>query len=218
MIFLIARQNLALFQHHDGVTGTAKDHVVIDYGTRMVDSVTKLQAIMSQASHYLLTSSKAFYKPKLDVEWFDLDDFREHHDSLPKQSVLNIDDPDAPSKVVIFNSHARKRTELVTIKISLPNVRVYKVHSIEGDDEEEPLACQLSPVFDQDQGQIVNNEFYLSFLAQQKGLSLETYYVQALRPEEGDNTDMDVAHIRIHNSGNFSYFLKNTLKYLSTIL
>ena len=79
----------------------------------------------------------------------------------------------------------------------------FKVHSIEGDDEEEPLQCQLSPVFDEDQGQIVNNEFYLSFLAQQKGLSLETYYIQALRPEEGDNTDMDVAHIRIHNSGNF---------------
>ena len=110
------------------MTGTAKDHVVVDYGSRMVDSVTKLQAIMSQASHYLLTSSKAFYKPKLDVEWFDLDDFREKHDSLPKQSVLNIDSPDTPSKVVIFNSHARKRTELVTIKISLPNVRVYKVN------------------------------------------------------------------------------------------
>ena len=104
-----ARQNLALFQHHDGVTGTAKDHVMVDYGTKMVESITRLQAIMSQSVHYLLTPSKAFYKPQLQENWFDLDDFREKHDSQPQQQTIQIGHPDQPSKIVIFNSHGRHR-------------------------------------------------------------------------------------------------------------
>ena len=98
-----------------GVTGTAKDHVVVDYADRMVDSIHRLQNIMSQSAHYLLTSSKAFYKPKLENHWFDIDDFRKSWNSLPKQSVIQIESADEPSKVVLFNSHARRRTEVVSI-------------------------------------------------------------------------------------------------------
>jgi hypothetical protein len=38
----------------------------------MLESIGKLQVVMSHASHYLLTASKAFYKPALNTQWFDL--------------------------------------------------------------------------------------------------------------------------------------------------
>jgi alpha-mannosidase II len=49
-----AMGNLVLFQHHDGVTGTAKDHVVWDYGTRMHNCLQGLQIFMSKAIEVLL--------------------------------------------------------------------------------------------------------------------------------------------------------------------
>ena len=53
---------------------------------------------MSHSTHYLLTSSKSYYKPSLQKSSFDLDDFRETYDSLPKQSNINIESPDEPSR------------------------------------------------------------------------------------------------------------------------
>ena len=56
-----ARKALSLFQHHDGITATAKDHVVLDYGDKMVNSINMLQKVISQATNFLLTKSKANY-------------------------------------------------------------------------------------------------------------------------------------------------------------
>jgi hypothetical protein len=39
-----SRRALSLFQHHDGVTGTAKDHVVRDYASRIHNAIRQVQA------------------------------------------------------------------------------------------------------------------------------------------------------------------------------
>ena len=66
----------------------------------------------------------------LNILFFLQDDYRDHHDSLPKKSILSIEHPDEPSRVVVFNSHARRRTEVVTVLINLSNVKVNKLCTV----------------------------------------------------------------------------------------
>ena len=52
-----ARRQLALFQHHDGVTGTAKSLVMDDYGRRMNEAMQICQAIIGKGAEFLLTGT-----------------------------------------------------------------------------------------------------------------------------------------------------------------
>jgi alpha-mannosidase II len=81
-----SRRSLSLFQHHDGVTGTARDHVVLDYGRKMLAAINNCSSIISQSTNYLLdipesnqlNSDQEFYvdhlpkRLKIDVGRFDL--------------------------------------------------------------------------------------------------------------------------------------------------
>lgn len=52
-----ARQALSLFQHHDGITGTAKDHVVIDYANQMTTALKSCKFVIQQAAYRYLTKT-----------------------------------------------------------------------------------------------------------------------------------------------------------------
>ena len=69
---LVGRQSLSLFQHHDGITGTAKDHVVHDYADKMLNSLNLVQDVIQQSANYLLTKDKSGFKPSLNTTYFDL--------------------------------------------------------------------------------------------------------------------------------------------------
>lgn len=53
-----SRRHLGLFQHHDGITGTEKDHVVQDYAKMMQKGIQNSQRIIEQCAYYLLHSDQ----------------------------------------------------------------------------------------------------------------------------------------------------------------
>uniref|UniRef100_A0A8C8BGZ1 mannosyl-oligosaccharide 1,3-1,6-alpha-mannosidase n=1 Tax=Otus sunia TaxID=257818 RepID=A0A8C8BGZ1_9STRI len=56
-----ARRNLGLFQHHDAITGTSKDWVVVDYGTRLFHSIMNLKKVLIDSAHILILKDKGAY-------------------------------------------------------------------------------------------------------------------------------------------------------------
>ena len=79
----------------------------------------------------------------------------------------------------MFNSHGRRRQELVTFKVSKPDVLVYVMAPIEDEEEEEEaVPTQISPVFSREAGELVNTEFQITFLATVPALGMQTYFVR----------------------------------------
>lgn len=52
----IARRWHSIFQHHDGVSGTSRDHVVVDYAKKMIVALNNSAHILQQSVMHLMTS------------------------------------------------------------------------------------------------------------------------------------------------------------------
>ena len=55
-LLLIARRNLGVFQHHDGITGTSKTPVVQDYANKLFDALQNSKQIMENSISYLISN------------------------------------------------------------------------------------------------------------------------------------------------------------------
>nr|XP_015199115.1 PREDICTED: alpha-mannosidase 2x isoform X2 [Lepisosteus oculatus] len=117
-----ARRNIGLFQHHDAITGTAKEVVVIDYGVRLLRSLVGLKRVIINAAHFLILRNKDQYRFYQTEPFLETDDRRATQDSLPQRTLIELDS--TPRYLVVFNPVEQERLCLVTVLVNSARVRV----------------------------------------------------------------------------------------------
>ncbi|KAL2922844.1 Alpha-mannosidase 2 [Bienertia sinuspersici] len=162
-----ARRNLALFQHHDGVTGTAKNHVVQDYGTRMHTSLQDLQIFMSKAVETLL--GIRLEKNEQNPSQFEPQQVRSKYDAQPIHKGISIQEGSSRS-VVIFNPLERTRNEVVMVIVDRTDVSVV-------DSNWTCVDSQISPEMHHDKGQFFTKRHRLHWKASIPAMGLQMYYI-----------------------------------------
>uniref|UniRef100_A0A8P4KCL4 Alpha-mannosidase n=1 Tax=Dicentrarchus labrax TaxID=13489 RepID=A0A8P4KCL4_DICLA len=130
------RRSLALFQHHDGVTGTARDPVVVDYGTRLFHSILNLRQVLQSSAHWLLLLDKSQY----------------HYDQSKPFLKMVTPDPITSFKMIlcslflsliIFNPTEQLRTSVISIVVDSPDARVVDAQT------GQPMTAQISAVWEE---------------------------------------------------------------------
>ncbi|XP_030049323.1 alpha-mannosidase 2 [Microcaecilia unicolor] len=161
-----ARRNFGLFQHHDAITGTAKDWVVVDYGTRLFHSLMNLKRILIDSAHILiLKDGENTYSYNPSSPFFNMDDVQPSQDALPHKTVIKISM--RPRYLVIYNPTEQDRFSVVSIYVTTPKVKVLSASG-------KPIMAQVNAVWDG--STTVSHESYqLSFLAHVTALGLGVY-------------------------------------------
>uniref|UniRef100_A0A673FXM1 Alpha-mannosidase n=1 Tax=Sinocyclocheilus rhinocerous TaxID=307959 RepID=A0A673FXM1_9TELE len=117
-----ARRNLGLFQHHDAITGTGKDWVVVDYGTRLFHSILNVKRVIVSSAHWLVLKDKQTYFHDPSNPFLQMDDVQPSQDALPRKIIFEVHEK--PRLLVVYNPTEQARMSMVTVYVTTPKVRV----------------------------------------------------------------------------------------------
>ncbi|KAM4868807.1 alpha-mannosidase 2 [Urocitellus parryii] len=180
-----ARRNLGLFQHHDAITGTAKDWVVVDYGTRLFHSLLALEKIIGDSAFLLILKNKPTFESYSSDPLLEMSSIQKSQDSLPQNHVIKPSIQE-PRYLVIYNPLEQHRDSVVSTYVNNPNVQVLT-------DTGRLLDIQVSAVWIKED--TISQEVYkISFIAKTPPLGLKVYTLL-----ETGKSDSDLAEYVVYN-------------------
>ncbi|KAM4708331.1 LOW QUALITY PROTEIN: alpha-mannosidase 2 [Discoglossus pictus] len=181
-----ARRNLGLFQHHDAITGTAKDWVAVDYGTRLFHSLMNLKRVIIDSAHILVLKDKDTYSYNPSAPFFNMDDVQPSQDALPQKTIIKISSN--PRALAIFNPTEQERFTLVSVYVSSPKIKVLNAAG-------KSVKCQISAFWD-GSSTVLQNSYQVSFLAHLPALGFAVYQLV-----EAESVETVKADYSIFNTG-----------------
>ncbi|XP_062985608.1 alpha-mannosidase 2 [Elgaria multicarinata webbii] len=180
-----ARRNLGLFQHHDAITGTSKDWVVVDYGTRLFHSLMNLKKIITDSAHILILKDQEMYSYNPSVPFLTMDDAQSSQDMLPHKTVIELSKQ--PRYLLIYNPTEQDRSSVVSVYVNTPRVKVLSPSG-------RPVVVQLSAVWD-GTAKISYDAYQISFLAHLPPLGFGVYQLL-----EGLNSETILADYNLYHN------------------
>ncbi|XP_075238901.1 alpha-mannosidase 2-like [Convolutriloba macropyga] len=188
-----ARRNMGLFLHHDGITGTAKDHVVVDYGEKLLKAIQNANDVIATSSEYLLLSAESSKsETNFPLNSLVLDEVRKSHDSLPESFVVPVREMAIGAKypLVFYNSLGIQRQQMVMVLVDGPDVKVLCHAGSQIDSQVAPkwarIGTETAPAFQP-------NVYELWFRINIHPLSLSRYFIQSVSPNSVDSSQPKVA-------------------------
>ncbi|XP_011495983.1 PREDICTED: alpha-mannosidase 2 isoform X1 [Ceratosolen solmsi marchali] len=162
-----ARRNLGLFQHHDAITGTSKSFVMKDYALKLFESISDMISLQSFTIQSLIATELMTNSSMGQVYVLSESD-RDSYEKLPKKIPINVNTHEI-KRIVLFNSVAQSRQEVIKLKILTYRIRVLDSHKI-------PIPYQIAPIMNATS--ISHDVYILLFIADLKPLTLTIYHLQ----------------------------------------
>ncbi|XP_053263598.1 alpha-mannosidase 2 [Podarcis raffonei] len=179
-----ARRNLGLFQHHDAITGTAKDWVVVDYGTRLFHSLINVKKIITDSAHVLILKDQETYHYNPSTPFLTMDDAQSSQDSLPHKTVIELSKQ--PRYLLIYNPTEQERSSVVSVYVNTPRVKVLSPSG-------KPVVVQLTAVWD-GAAKITYDAYQISFLVRIPPLGFGVYQLLEGLSSEAALADYNLYH------------------------